>query len=106
MSDFAFGLVKEDGFVGAVGQKDQSHEAQGTGDGAEEEEQELPAVDCADSDISDAVCDDTTDEVGDTISEEPRGLSATSSGQQNCSMILSHWCVLTLMAVPPAYRTY
>jgi hypothetical protein len=87
MGDFAFGLVEEDGFVRAVGEEDQSDEAQGTSDGTEEEEQELPAVDCADSDVSDTICDDTTDEVGDAVAEEPRGLSARLVHQSNCSVI-------------------
>lgn len=69
--DGALGFGEEDGFLGGVGEEEDEKEGDECCDGAEDEEEELPARYGVGFDAADAVGHNTADDSGDAVSEEP-----------------------------------
>lgn len=71
-----FLLAKEDGILRTVRQQSPQPESQARSDGSQDEKDQLPVGDGVDFDASNSVRDQTTDQVGDAVSEIPSGLSS------------------------------
>lgn len=66
--DGALGFGQEDGFLGGVGEEDDEEKGDECGDGAEDEEEELPARYGVGFDAANSVGYDTADDGGDAVS--------------------------------------